>query len=87
MTRLVSLWLPRWSTDRLYRQTEPAGATPPEAPLVLKGSEGRRHIVAALNLVAERTGIRKGMPLAKAQLLTEGLAGARCEALKPPAVR
>ena len=44
MTRVVSLFLPTWSTDRLRRKAGDA-APPAEAPLVLVGREGsrRRH--------------------------------------------
>ena len=48
-------------------------APPPEAPLVLKGSDGRRRIVAAADHAALATGVRTGMPLAKAQAMVEGL--------------
>ena len=48
-------------------------APPPEAPLILKGSDGRRRIVAAADHAALATGVRTGMPLAKAQALVEGL--------------
>ena len=48
-------------------------APPPEAPLILKGSDGRRRIVAAADHAALAAGLRTGMPLAKAQALVEGL--------------
>lgn len=50
------------------------GALPPEAPLVLKGSDGRRRVVTAANRSALASGLRIGMPLTKAQALVEDLA-------------
>lgn len=76
MIRVVSLYLPRWSTDRLRRQMgqNPAfGAPPPEAPLILKGSDGRWRVVLAADKAALSAGLRVGMPVAKAQALVAGL--------------
>ena len=50
-----------------------AAAPPVEAPLVLTGRDGRRRVVLALNVAARRTGLRLGMPAAKAQALVPGL--------------
>ena len=72
MARVVSLFLPSWSTDRL-RRTLGAAAPPVEAPLVLTGRDGRRRVVLALNAAARRAGLRTGMPAAKAQALLPGL--------------
>ncbi|ESQ87618.1 nucleotidyltransferase [Asticcacaulis sp. AC460] len=77
MARLVSLYLPRWPTDRLRRQWRhdaTASAPPPEAPLVLKGMDGRRRVVTAADRAAHMAGLRVGMPLTKAQALVEDLA-------------
>ncbi|WP_443748588.1 Y-family DNA polymerase [Asticcacaulis solisilvae] len=71
MRRVVSLYLPRWSTDRLRRR--PGCALPPEQPLVLKGMDGRKRVVTALDKAAADQGLYVGMPLAKAQALVEGL--------------
>lgn len=72
MARVVSLFLPRWPTDRLRRKSS-ATSPLPDAPIVLSGRDGRRRIVAALDAAAERLGLRAGMPLAKAQALAPGL--------------
>ncbi len=48
-------------------------APPPEAPLVLKGMDGRRRVVLAADRIAERLGVRVGMPLTKAQAMVAGL--------------
>ncbi len=49
------------------------GAPLPEAPLVLKASDGRRRVVMAVNRAAFDTGLRIGMPLTKAQALVGDL--------------
>jgi protein ImuB len=72
MRRVVSLFLPTWSTDRVRRQL--GGAAPPaEAPFVLVGREGRRRVVLAADAAAQRAGLNAGMPVTKAQILVPGL--------------
>lgn len=72
MQRVVSLFLPRWPTDRLRRKS--GDASPPrDAPLVLIGRDGRRRVVTALDANAEGFGLRVGMPVAKAQALVPEL--------------
>jgi protein ImuB len=72
MTRVVSLFLPRWPTDRLRRKS--GDASPPrDAPLILAGRDSRRRVVTALDVNAERLGLRAGMPVAKAQALAPDL--------------
>lgn len=51
MTRVVSLFLPTWSTDRLRRKAGDA-APPAEAPLVLIGRDGSRRVVLAAHAAA-----------------------------------
>jgi protein ImuB len=72
MTRVVSLFLPTWSTDRLRRKSGDA-APPPEAPLVLVGHDRRRRVVLAVEAAARAAGLRVGMPATKAQVLVAGL--------------
>src|SRR5688500_9696512 len=72
MTRVVSLFLPTWSTDRLRRRAGDA-APPAEAPLVLIGREGSRRVVLAADAAALAVGLRIGMPVAKAQVLVPSL--------------
>src|SRR5689334_6012344 len=72
MRRVVSLFLPTWSTDRVRRQL--GGVAPPaDTPLVLVGREGRRRVVLAADAVAQRAGLHAGMPVTKAQILVPGL--------------
>lgn len=72
MTRVVSVFLPTWSTDRFRRRSQGA-SLPPEQPLVLVGSDGRRRVVLAADHAAQRVGVRVGMPASKAQVLVPGL--------------
>ena len=72
MRRVVSLFLPTWSTDRVRRKLGSA-APPAETPLVLIGLDGRRRVVLAADAAAQRAGLRVGMPAAKAQVLVPGL--------------
>src|SRR5450631_1317809 len=72
MARVVSLFFPTWSTDRL-RRTLGAAAPPVDMPLVLTGLDGRRRVVLALDVAAKRVGLRLGMPATKAQALVPGL--------------
>lgn len=72
MQRVVSLFLPTWSTDRVRRKAGDA-APPVEAPLVLVGREGNRRVVMAADAAALAAGIRPGMPATKAQVLVPGL--------------
>ena len=72
MSRVVSLYLPTWPTDRLRRKM---GAAAPDAamPLVLVGQTGRRREVVAANAAALKVGLRVGMPATKAQALVKEL--------------
>ena len=72
MSRVVSLYLPTWPTERLRRKM---GATAPDAalPLVLVGQSGRRQEVVAANVASIQAGLRVGMPATKAQALVKEL--------------
>jgi protein ImuB len=72
MTRVVSLFLPTWSTDRLRRKAGDA-APPVEALLALIGRDGRRQVVLAVDAAARAAGVRAGMPATKARVLVPGL--------------
>ncbi|MCX8999697.1 DNA polymerase Y family protein [Rhizobiaceae bacterium BDR2-2] len=72
MMRVVSLYLPRWPTDRLRRQSGDA-MLPADKPLVLIGRDGRRRAVTAIDAQAQALGLSVGMALAKAQALVPGL--------------
>ncbi|MET0363372.1 MAG: DUF6504 family protein [Sphingobium sp.] len=72
MTRVISLYLPKWPIDRLRRVG--GDATPaPDRPLVVAGRVGNRQIVTAVTDTASAAGIRVGMVLSKAHVLVPGL--------------
>jgi len=72
MKRVVSLYLPNWSIDRLRRLTG-AAAPRADAPLVIVGRDGSRRMVTAADAAAVALGVRVGMPAAKAQALVAGI--------------
>ncbi|RAH96333.1 nucleotidyltransferase [Acuticoccus sediminis] len=72
MTRVVSLFLPSWSTDRLRRKAGDA-APPAEAPLALIGRDGRKQVVLAADAAAQAAGVCVGMAATKARVLVQGL--------------
>jgi protein ImuB len=74
MRRVVSVWLPTLSTDRLRN---PGGAAPDE-PLAIAESGGHRRLVA-VNRAAERTGVRAGMSVADALAIHPSLRLAAAE--------
>lgn len=72
MPRVVSLFLPSWSPDRLRRKLGVA-SLPPDKPLVLVGRDGQRRMVLSADRAAFAAGLRVGMPATKAQALVPGL--------------
>jgi len=71
MRRVVSLWLPFWPTDRLRRHHY--AALPAEVPLVTRGHDGRRMVIAAACKAARGLSLHAGMPLAHAQAMVPDL--------------
>jgi protein ImuB len=72
MPRVISVFLPTSSTDRVKRKGDDT-APPPETPLILVGRDGRRRVVLAADAAAHDAGLRIGMPASKAQALVQGL--------------
>ncbi|MCV3243474.1 Y-family DNA polymerase [Mesorhizobium sp. ZC-5] len=72
MPRVVSLFLPSWSTDRLRRKLGVA-SLPPDKPLVLVGRDGQRRVVVSADRTAFDAGLRVGMPATKAKALVPDL--------------
>ncbi len=70
MKRVLSLWLPRFPTDRIAR-TRPAWRS---KPFVTTFAERGRLIVGAANHLAEESGIGPCLPLADAQAILPSLA-------------
>src|SRR5581483_8740726 len=72
--RILALWLPRLSTDRLTRLiASPDRASFAKAPLVVAGRANNALYVYALNKAAARMGIYRGQPLANARAMIEQL--------------
>src|SRR5690349_17985646 len=61
--RMLSLWLPRLSTDRLAKSHEFT------APVVVYGKRGNVELIVALDEAAEKLGLAKGLPLAQARAM------------------
>jgi protein ImuB len=76
MRRVISLWLPRLTTDRLRRSSRGRRRpTPPtDAPLAAFVQTGGRAIIVAVDDAADARGIAPGMGLADARALVPGLA-------------
>jgi protein ImuB len=72
MTRVISVFLPTLSTDRVRRKAADT-APPPETPLILVGRNGRWRVVLAADAAAQAAGLRIGMPATKAQALVRDL--------------
>ncbi|MBV9954310.1 MAG: DNA polymerase Y family protein [Pseudolabrys sp.] len=64
--RILSLWLPRLSTDRLERLGDPSHET---KPTVIYGKRGSAELIVALDAQAERLGLSKGLALAQARAM------------------
>ncbi len=70
MSRIVSVWLPRWPILRfLATQTKNPSGKPvdPDRPFVLIDSGGKGPRIAALNEAAEAAGLMPGEPLTDAR--------------------
>jgi protein ImuB len=72
MPRVISVFLPTLSTDRVRRKAGDT-APSPETPLILVGQDGRRRVILAADAAAHAAGLRVGMPASKAQALVQGL--------------
>jgi protein ImuB len=72
MSRVVSLYLPTWPTDRLRRKMD-AAAPDAAVPLVLVGQTGRRREVVACNAAALQAGLHVGMSATNARALVKEL--------------
>jgi protein ImuB len=70
MTRVVSIYLPDLSTDRI-RRADPS--IPPEQPIAVIARSGSKRWVSAADPAAKKAGVHVGMPAAMAQSLIRGL--------------
>jgi len=65
--RLLSLWLRRFSTDRIARSRKSS------APLVVTNRRGNSEILIAVDDAAERLGLSPGLALAQARAMHPGI--------------
>lgn len=72
MPRVVSVHFPNFPTDR-YRRALGDKAPPADQPVVLAARRGSRREITALDLTATKLGLRKGMPVSKAQAMIKEL--------------
>jgi protein ImuB len=70
--RILALWLPRLSTDRLHRRRKASGA-PDELPLVLSIKDANTRLVYAVDGKALALNLKPGMPLASARAMVQAL--------------
>jgi protein ImuB len=70
MRRVVSLFLPRWPTDRWRRKN---AALPPDSALVMAARQGQQRILTSVDAAAARAGLARGMTVTHAQSLVAGV--------------
>jgi protein ImuB len=70
MRRVLSLFLPFWTTDRLELLERKVGET---EPVLIAARQGARRIVMGANQHAQKLGLRPGMAVAQAQAMQPGL--------------
>jgi len=68
---MLSLWLRRFSTDRIARSRENPDSR--SVPLVVTGKRGNVEILTAVNDAAEKLGLLAGMALAQARAMHPGI--------------
>src|SRR4051812_11284142 len=71
MRRVVSLFLPMWSTDRYRKNT--GDAPPRDKPLVMATKIGSRRVIVAADKAAQALGLRLRLTVAHAQALVPEL--------------
>ncbi|TNE60490.1 MAG: DNA polymerase Y family protein [Alphaproteobacteria bacterium] len=69
MRRIISVWLPRWPTDRRRQKQAPAGTSADAGPLALTHQDGSAQRLYAINEAADRIGLEAGMTLAAARAI------------------
>jgi protein ImuB len=69
--RILSLWLNRFSTDRIARQSH--DGQHPSSALVIFGKRGNLDLLVAADSTAERLGLRNGLALAQARAMYPAL--------------
>src|ERR1043165_1310182 len=67
MRRVIALFLPTWSTDRVRRKS--SGAPPRDRPLVMAMQGGNRRVLVAVDDAARKLRLAPRMTVAHAQSL------------------
>ncbi|MEP7030230.1 MAG: DNA polymerase Y family protein [Pseudolabrys sp.] len=70
LQRMLSLWLCRFSTDRIARYREESREA---APLVIYGKRGNAELIVAVDAAAQRLGLTGGLALAQARAMHPAL--------------
>ncbi|MES1972587.1 MAG: DNA polymerase Y family protein [Pseudomonadota bacterium] len=75
MRRIVSVFLPTWSTDRLRRETakSPPEGVLPDGPLATAVPDHGRRVIAAVDAGARALGVTRSMTVTKARTFAPGL--------------
>jgi protein ImuB len=68
---MLSLWLRRFSTDRIAKSHSKSHSKPrrPTAPLVVTGRRGNAELIVAVDDIAEQRGLTPGLALAQARAM------------------
>jgi protein ImuB len=69
----MSLWLPRFATDRIHRRARERSAPGSGAGLVAAVATAGRAVVAAVDAAAAANGVAPGLPLADARAMVPAL--------------
>ena len=66
--RMLTLWLRRFSTDRIAKSHNKSRSKPrrPAAPLVVTGRRGNVELIVAVDDIAEQRGLSPGVALGQA---------------------
>jgi protein ImuB len=79
MTRVISIWLPTFPTDRLTRAPRALHADQRDHPFATTSTVGGARRLAAVNAPAVAAGLRAGLPLAEARAVVPVLAVAESD--------
>src|SRR5262249_52947076 len=69
--RMLSLWLRRFSTDRIAKLHQESRER--SSPLVIYGKRGNAEVLTAVDDAAERLGLSPGLALAQARAMHPGI--------------
>jgi protein ImuB len=79
MTRVISIWLPSFATDRMTRTRGAPCAAQADRPFATTEAVAGARRLAAVNAAAGAAGLAPGLPLADARAVVPGLAVAEAD--------